>query len=226
MFKSIPLPVYLGRGNKRIEMRVRVVGFSDRITTVIVPRTFVDWANNNFHPEKNSESTMAILKVKDSGNKDLEKYLTRNDFEVNKEQLVAQKGIWIAQVILVILLTLGLIISFLSINSIMLFVRLVIMESVRKIEMLLILGYKTKDISLTIIKFFSIIILITALLGLVLDGFVIKYLHEVIKEYSTIELTFNSGALILFPILILLIVSFISFSVKVVINKFSITKQK
>lgn len=224
--KQLSLPVYLGRGNKRIEMRVRVVGFSDRISTVIVPRTFVDWANNNFHPEKNSESTMAILKVKDSGNKDLEKYLTRNDFEVNKEQLVAQKGMWIAQVILVILLTLGLIISFLSINSMILFVRLVIMESVRKIEMLLILGYKTKDISLTIIKFFSIIILITALLGLILDGFVIKYLHEVINEYSTIELTFNSGALILFPILILLIVSFISFSVKVVINKFSITKQK
>ena len=222
--KTRSLSVYLGSGNKRIKMHVRVVGFSDRITTVIVPSNFVDWANNNFHPEEESESKMAIIKVKDSGNKDLEEYLNKNDFEVNKEQLVAQKGMWIAQLILVILFTLGLIISLLSINSMVLFVRLVIMESVKKIEMLLILGYKTKKISLTIIKFFSILIVTTALLGFVLDSFVIKYLHEVINKYSSIDLTLNSFALIFFPILTLLIISFISFSVNGVINKFSITK--
>ena len=105
-----------------------------------------------------------------------------------------------------------------------LFVRLVIMESVKKIEMLLILGYKTRDISFTIIKFFSVLILITAVLGLVLDGLVIQYLHAVIQEYSSIELTLNSGALIFFPIVILMIVGFISFAVKRVINQFSITK--
>lgn len=221
--KQLSLPVYLGRGNKRIEMRVRVVGFSDRITTVIVPRTFVDWANNNFNPGKRSESTMAILKVKDSGNKDLEKYLNQNDFEVNKEQLVAQKGIFIAQVILVVLLTLGLIISFLSVNSIILFVRLVILESVKKIEMLLVLGYKTSDISKTIFKFLCGLIFITSSLAFVLVQFVVYLIHSVVSDYSSIKLSLSNGVLLFFPIVLVLVVGFIFITVKHVIKKLSVT---
>ena len=221
--KQLSLPVYLGRGNKRIEMRVRVVGFSDRITTVIVPRTFVDWANNNFNPGKRSESTMAILKVKDSGNKDLEKYLNQNDFEVNKEQLVAQKGIFIAQVILVVLLILGLIISFLSVNSIILFVRLVILESVKKIEMLLVLGYKTLDISKTIFKFLCGLIFIISSLAFVLVQFVIYFIHSVVSDYSSIKLSLSNGVLLFFPIVLVLVVGFIFITVKHVIKKLSVT---
>ena len=221
--KQLSLPVYLGRGNKRIEMRVRVVGFSDRITTVIVPRTFVDWANNNFNPGKRSESTMAILKVKDSGNKDLEKYLNQNDFEVNKEQLVAQKGIFIAQVILVVLLILGLIISFLSVNSIILFVRLVILESVKKIEMLLVLGYKTSDISKTIFKFLCGLIFIISSLAFVLVQFVIYFIHSVVSDYSSIKLSLSNGVLLFFPIVLVLVVGFIFITVKHVIKKLSVT---
>ena len=221
--KQLSLPVYLGRGNKRIEMRVRVVGFSDRITTVIVPRTFVDWANNNFNPGKRSESTMAILKVTDSGNKDLEKYLNQNDFEVNKEQLVAQKGIFIAQVILVVLLILGLIISFLSVNSIILFVRLVILESVKKIEMLLVLGYKTSDISKTIFKFLCGLIFITSSLAFVLVQFVVYLIHSVVSDYSSIKLSLSNGVLLFFPIVLVLVVGFIFITVKHVIKKLSVT---
>ena len=221
--KQLSLPVYLGRGNKRIEMRVRVVGFSDRITTVIVPRTFVDWANNNFNPGKRSESTMAILKVKDSGNKDLEKYLNQNDFEVNKEQLVAQKGIFIAQVILVVLLILGLIISFLSVNSIILFVRLVILESVKKIEMLLVLGYKTLDISKTIFKFLCGLIFIISSLAFVLVQFVVYFIHSVVSDYSSIKLSLSNGVLLFFPIVLVLVVGFIFITVKHVIKKLSVT---
>lgn len=221
--KQLSLPVYLGRGNKRIEMRVRVVGFSDRITTVIVPRTFVDWANNNFNPGKRSESTMAIIKVKDSGNKDLEKYLNQNDFEVNKEQLVAQKGIFIAQVILVVLLILGLIISFLSVNSIILFVRLVILESVKKIEMLLVLGYKTSDISKTIFKFLCGLIFMTSSLSFVLVQFVVYFIHSVVSDYSSIKLSLSNGVLLFFPIVLVLVVGFIFITVKHVIKKLSVT---
>jgi hypothetical protein len=221
--KQLSLPVYLGRGSKKIEMRVRVVGFSDRITTVIVPRSFVNWANSNFHPDKKSQSTMAILKVKDSGNKELEHYLDRNDYEVNKEQLVAQKGMWIAQVILVILFTLGLIISFISINSMILFVRLIIIESIQKVEMLLILGYKASTISNVITKFFTILIIITTLIAVLLDGFVVQFIHSVIKKYSSLELSLSIGSLVFFPIIILIIVLYISIAVKRVINRFSIS---
>jgi len=220
--KQLSLPVYLGRGNTRLKMRLRIVGFSDRITTVIVPRNFVDWANNQFHPNQKSKSTMAILKVKDSGNKALSQYLNQNDYEVNKEQLVAQKGMWIAQVILIILFTLGLIISFLSINSVILFVSLVIMKSTKIIEMLLTLGYKRTNISSVIIKFFSFLICIIALFSVMLDWFLIEFLHHVIKEYSSVELTISNGFLLFSPIAVFVIVAYISIAVKKVIRQFSL----
>lgn len=222
--KQLSLPVYLGRGQSRLKMRVRVVGFSDRITTVVVPGSFVKWANNRFHPGEESKSTLAILKVKDSGNVALAKYLKDNDYEVNKEQLVAQKGLFIAQVILMILFVLGIVISFLSINSVILFVRLVILNSLKKIEMLIVLGYTSSSISSTIIKFFSFLVVVVGVVSFLIDTFLINSLHDEISTYSSLELNYSSLFIAFIPFAVALIVVFMNISINRVIKQLSISK--
>lgn len=41
------------RGNGRVEQyKGNIVGFSNRLNTILVPQSFMDWANKNFAPEK------------------------------------------------------------------------------------------------------------------------------------------------------------------------------
>lgn len=212
--KQLSLPVYLGRGSKQIKMRVRVVGYSDRITTVIVPNNFVEWANNRFHPNKESANTLAILKVKDSGNPSLEKYLDRNDYQVNKEKLVAQKGLWVIQLILGVFLVLGLLVGLMSLNSIFLFVKLIMIENFRKIEMLLLLGYKTVHIRNVLLKFFAIIIVLVLLFGLMVGYLIVDALHELGACYTAVGFSFNTMAILVFPILGIVILGYLAYAIK------------
>lgn len=212
--KQLSLPVYLGRGNKQIKMRVRVVGYSDRITTVIVPNNFVEWANNRFHPNQKSANTLAILKVKDSGNPSLEKYLDRNDYQVNKEKLVAQKGLWVIQLILGVFLILGLLVGIMSLNSIVLFVKLIMKENFRKIEMLLHLGYKTVQIRNVILQFFSIAMIMALLLGFSIDYFIVEYLHSIGSSVTAVEFIFDSTAMLVFPIIGIVIIGYLAYAIK------------
>lgn len=48
----MPLEVELRGEGKRQHFEGRIVGFSDRLNTILVPQQFMDWANQTFAPEK------------------------------------------------------------------------------------------------------------------------------------------------------------------------------
>ena len=53
------------RGNGRVEQyKGNIVGFSNRLNTILVPQSFMDWANKNFAPEKEAEPSRLIVEVK------------------------------------------------------------------------------------------------------------------------------------------------------------------
>ena len=50
------------RGNGRVEQfKGKIVGFSNRLNTILVPQTFMDWANKNFAPGKEAQPSRLIV---------------------------------------------------------------------------------------------------------------------------------------------------------------------
>ena len=44
------------RGNGRVEQfKGKIVGFSNRLNTILVPQTFMDWANKSLAPGKEAQ---------------------------------------------------------------------------------------------------------------------------------------------------------------------------
>lgn len=54
----------LMRGNGRVEQyKGNIVGFSNRLNTILVPQSFMNWANQNFAPDSQPDPSRLIIEV-------------------------------------------------------------------------------------------------------------------------------------------------------------------
>ena len=62
---------------QQANFRASIVGFSDRINSVLVPKTFLDWSNENFADEPFLGYSRLYIKTKDANNADLISFLEK-----------------------------------------------------------------------------------------------------------------------------------------------------
>jgi hypothetical protein len=75
VIKNIPLKITIAGAGSPVNYYAKVVGFSDRISSILVPEKFMQWANGNFATEKNAQPSRVVLRTKDPGNPQLTNYL-------------------------------------------------------------------------------------------------------------------------------------------------------
>ena len=68
-------------------MKIKVVGFSDRILSVLVPDEFLTWANNEYGSGDRKEYARAIAQVADPGDPKLQQFLKKHDYETSQDSL-------------------------------------------------------------------------------------------------------------------------------------------
>ena len=76
----------MGNGRQR-SMKIKVVGFSDRILSVLVPDEFLTWANNEYGSGDRKEYARAIAQVADPGDPKLQQFLKKHDYETSQDSL-------------------------------------------------------------------------------------------------------------------------------------------
>ena len=72
------IPVYItchGDGNREQTFQGQVVAFSDRINSVLVPKSFLDWANLTFKGKKSDHASRLYIKTKDANSAELLNFL-------------------------------------------------------------------------------------------------------------------------------------------------------
>ena len=114
--KQATVKLALTKDGKRLNQKARVVGFSDRITSVLVPKNFLDYANNELSGTSKTRVSMLLLKVKDAGDTRLNKFLSKNDYEVSGEMPLLNKAKDVLNIAILVLLTFGGLILGLSIS--------------------------------------------------------------------------------------------------------------
>jgi hypothetical protein len=68
---GIPILITCEGNGLEQTFRGHVVAFSDRINSVLVPKSFLDWANETFGAEKTTYANRLFIKAKDANNPDL-----------------------------------------------------------------------------------------------------------------------------------------------------------
>src|SRR5689334_9894202 len=81
---NIPVIITLSGNGKRTDFYGHVVAFSDRINSVLVPKSFLDWANKNFG-EGGQGYGRVFVKTPDANNPAFLSFLSQKGYSVNKD---------------------------------------------------------------------------------------------------------------------------------------------
>ncbi len=129
-----------GRGQVK-QMKGRIVGFSDRLNTILVPEAFMNWANATYGDQKEAGPSRLIVEVKNPADDRIVKYLKEKGYETEGDKLDAGKTTWFLKMIVGIVMAVGLVISVLSFYILMLSIYLLLQKNTKKLETLLLVGY-------------------------------------------------------------------------------------
>jgi hypothetical protein len=141
-----------------------VVAFSDRINSVLVPKTFLDWANEHFAEEPFVGYSRLFIKTKDANNPDLISFLDQKHYKVNKERVKFGRAKQTLQGIFSGLGIFGLLVVIMALMLFSFYLQLVIARSKDNLQLLLLLGYSPnwlgKNVSKQFVPVYILIVLI------------------------------------------------------------------
>jgi hypothetical protein len=144
----------------------KIVAFSDRVNSILVPDTFLTWANKTFGQNKTTGASRVFIKTKDANNPELIKFLDEKNYGVNKDKTILGRNKLVIQSIFSGLGVFGLLVVILALMLFSFYLQLVIARSKDNLQLLLILGYSPKWLSKNVSKRFLpvyIVIILTAL---------------------------------------------------------------
>ena len=137
------------RGNGRVEQyKGNIVGFSNRLNTILVPQSFMEWANKNFAPNAEAQPARLIIEVSNPADSSIAGYFQKKGYETEDGKLDAGKTTYFLRLIVGIVLGVGLFISILSFYILMLSIFLLLQKNTTKLESLLLIGYSPNRVAL------------------------------------------------------------------------------
>ena len=148
VIKRVELGISL-RGNGRIDDYTgRVVGFSDRINTILVPEQFMLWANGRYGDGDMEDATRLIIEVDNPADPELVAYISANGYEIENKPAESSKAMQILKVCIVIIVCIGVVFSLLSIIILTLSIYLLLQKNIAKLENLVLVGYTPARVAL------------------------------------------------------------------------------
>lgn len=130
----------MGNGQVK-QLKGNIVGFSNRLNTILVPETFMNWANATYGTGQKAEPSRLIVEVNNPTDERIAKFFQQKGYETEGNSLDAGKASWFLKVVIGIVLSVGLLISVLSFYILILSIYLLLQKNSTKLENLLLIGY-------------------------------------------------------------------------------------
>lgn len=138
--KALPMKITISQGLMTQEFTGRIVGFSDRISSFLVPGSFMDWANGKFGSGQATAPSRVIIKTKDPSDPLLAKYLEEKGYTTNQDKIKYSKTKLIVQTIVSVIGFFGIILLVFALLVFSMFIQLVIASCKKEIQLLVTLG--------------------------------------------------------------------------------------
>lgn len=136
-----------GNGKDKI-MRGRIVGFSNRLNTILVPESFIAWGNREFGNGEEVHPNRMIMEVTNPTDERIVKFIRSHGYDTEGDELDAGKATWFLRVVTSVVLSVGLLISILSFYILLLSIYLLIQKNTVKLENLLMIGFSPSQVAL------------------------------------------------------------------------------
>lgn len=144
----VNLDIRISGDGRREVFKGNIVGFSNRLNTILVPQSFMKWANENFAPNAEAQPARLIIEVSNPADSAIASYFQKKGYETEDGKLDAGKTTYFLRLIVGIVLGVGLFISILSFYILMLSIFLLLQKNTTKLESLLLIGYSPNKVAL------------------------------------------------------------------------------
>ncbi|GEP95209.1 FtsX-like permease family protein [Chitinophaga cymbidii] len=165
---SLSPGIVISQGMRSSQFNGRIVGFSDRISTVLVPLSFMEWANSVYGEGQAKPPSRVIIKTKDPSNPVLTDYLDQHGYSTNKEKTKYSKVRVIVQTIVSVVGFFGIVLLMFALLVFSMFIQLVIASCKKEIRLLITLGAAPRQLQRYLLKQFVPLYIVIGLLALVL----------------------------------------------------------
>lgn len=147
----------------------KIVGFSNRLNTIIVPDQFMKWGNERYGNSAQAQRPVRlILEVNRPGDVVIQDYMKDHHYDVAGDKMTSSKAYYFLTLIIGIVVVVGIVISALSFFVLMLSIYLLLQKNTQKLRNLLQLGYSPAQTAQTYIRMVVIINAVVLVLALLL----------------------------------------------------------
>lgn len=177
----------------RKELTGRVVAFSKKLNTILVPQAFMDEMNTTLSPERKPEPSRLIVTVSNPADERIAEYLSNHSYETEADDAEAARTAHLLRIIISIVLVVGLIISALAFYVLLLSIFLLLQKNTEKIDTLLLIGYSTQAVArpyhLLTISLNTLVLILSVFIVLLLRGYYLPLFGQLYPSYSAASLS-------------------------------------
>lgn len=148
-----------------------VVGFSDRLNTILVPMSFMSWANDYYSNDDSGDATRLILEVQNPSDPAVINYMEDHGFVAEDKPSESSKALFLLKVCVAIIVAIGAIFSLLSVIILTLSIYLLLQKNINKLENLVLAGYRPLYVAMPYILMTIVLNVGVLIVSLVSVGF-------------------------------------------------------
>jgi len=167
----IDFKIFIHGNGRQDEYKGKVIGFSSRLNSILVPQSFMDWSNKTYAPDSKSDPTRLIVEVANPADDRIAQYVEDNGLDTENNNLDAEKTTYFLKLVVTLVMAIGLVISVLSFYILMLSIYLLVQKNASKLENLLLIGYSPTLVAMPyqlLTVGLNLVVLLIALIGVTL----------------------------------------------------------
>ncbi|PKR80765.1 hypothetical protein CW751_08315 [Brumimicrobium salinarum] len=180
--KTIGFKFTLYNDEKKDWEKVKIVGFTNEVSAILVPASFMEYGNATFPTSVPAKTTQLMLTVKEGRFGEFENYLEKRSLESKENSMIVGKLKSVAGTLFSILIGISVITVFLAGLVLIQYAQLLISRNEYEIRTLLRQGYAPNHIIRTIILYFIKVFAIIAGASLLVFGVAKFFIDELLVQ--------------------------------------------
>ena len=187
LFTKIPFQLIVGKDENQKIYQARIVDFTTKINTILVPENFLSWANKEFVNQEITEPSRVIVQTKNDGEENYTTFFENQNYDINKDELKNNELTSYLKLAFSLVLFIGGIIVCAAIWLMLINFQLLIEKNKHKIKDLALIGFSKSQLSRPYQKMMAFFIIIGFICSIPLVYYTVNFIQSKIGSFITIE---------------------------------------
>lgn len=220
LVKEVSFKFKVWKDDKKEMFDVRIIGFTNEVSSILVPKKFMDYGNRQFGKSDNRKITQVLILGEEGKFGLVEDLLKERGLEPKNSQLIVGRLKSIVGTLFVFIFVISLVTVFISLLVLIQYIQLLLSKNIYEIKTLLRLGYDERSLSKIVIKNFNKLFGLVCIISFLLFTTVKLIIDRLsIKGGLYINTSYTSLSILGLILTYILFVIFITRVVRLSINK-------